>query len=740
MELIMQSCIPSSVMQERCKPVEKNYSLDQIAQIITGYINQHKQETLSHKEYIHCDLGGVFLPTCAEMHEFLLNSEEDYCFEGISPRYFTSGETTTFSNPPYRLYYEILRKDTLFEFLQLKIVGRGLFQIALMAQTSTTEQDIFETTIELTDTCPEKLLGPITLTTLPSNGSLVLSLKCLTPKGSIYGFRWYGDIHQSKADSGYRIYAIRTFGGRSFVITNIKKIIDRLSITHREILEHTLFIIYDSSEEKSSIKITSQIKNGKIIELKGPNYGGGGNASLLISILLRCKVPLKTISEIILIDDDAQMDVETFIRHDAFITARKKESISTAPVYSRQRPSVIQECGGMWGRFFSPENHKVALNDHDESRLFFPYLIKSQQDISEKHWAKALGEYHSVDFSTFIFISFPYEILKHIGAPLPFFLRNDDVEICLRARESGYKIVVNPNLQAWHDASHNPIGEFYACLHGLIINSCYGGINKTYFIKIFLERLSKITGVKNIILLKAYQKALELFAEGPEWMASDTIYNHYAKVKNVLSITMNKYYKQLPNEVKTCINQEVDIVNLVDITPQAPLKWNIIFQDINKQVYYALGKKDLDIDIETTLENSVKAINIISQNFIKLVQNWKDFITHFNHNEFWDNLHKNGGIEFVGSNSLINKKSISIDSSNNYPLFFYYGKNENIPYNNMTPKQKNKKNCTYEYIDKNIPKNFSSERYLQLNPDIIGSGLTPIEHWIKYGQFENRTY
>lgn len=58
----------------------------------------------------------------------------------------------------------------------------------------------------------------------------------------------------------------------------------------------------------------------------------------------------------------------------------------------------------------------------------------------------------------------------------------------------------------------------------------------------------------------------------------------------------------------------------------------------------------------------------------------------------------------------------------------------------MTPKQKNKKNCTYEYIDKNIPKNFSSERYLQLNPDIIGSGLTPIEHWIKYGQFENRTY
>lgn len=39
-----------------------------------------------------------------------------------------------------------------------------------------------------------------------------------------------------------------------------------------------------------------------------------------------------------------------------------------------------------------------------------------------------------------------------------------------------------------------------------------------------------------------------------------------------------------------------------------------------------------------------------------------------------------------------------------------------------------------------LPENFNPNRYLELNPDVLKSGMDPIAHWIKFGKNERRKY
>lgn len=649
------------------KKKENIKSLDELASYIEPFLTTQETSFYRVNGYARCDLGGVFLPTCAEMRNFIAASEDNVFFEGIHPKYFVAGDIVTFTNPAYRLFYEIIRKDTWFEFLYLKLSGRGTFQVTIIAQSLILEQDVFKTTIQLSEKNSEILLGPIPLATLPINGSLVLQIICLGAEGYINGFRWNGDVPQNKIITGQRIIAIRTFACRPFLIANLKNQIEKISSVHPEILQRFFFVIYDSSQNEAESSLSMQIPHARILELKGPNYGGGGNASILLSILLRCKISEKAIAEICLIDDDAQIDAEAFIRHDAFITARKHPVISTSVVYSRKRPAVIQESGGFWGRFFSPYNHAISLESSEGPRLFFPYLVKSQQDVSQLHWTKALGEYQHIEFATFIFISFPYEVLHNIGVPLPLFLRNDDVEICLRANAAGYKIVANPNIHAWHDSIHNPIGEFYASLHALIINTCYGGIDKAYFFKIYLEKISKLIGVKNILLLKIYKKILELFSLGPEWMNTSTVYKVYSDIQQQLKNVMEKNYKRIPIEVQGGLKDHIDIINIIDCTPPAPSQKQIVFIDITTNTYYTLINKNIELEIEKTTTKSINYLAHIANNFVALTEKWKIFIEKFDHIAFWNNISSQNEVKII-NHSQVNNKNIEI-LNNNYCFF-----------------------------------------------------------------------
>lgn len=703
----------------------KNLLIDKVTDTIASQLSIKNNTFFCKHGLIECELGGTFNPSCAEMYAVsstFFERENPISGEINSIRYLKKGETFHYNNAPTRLYYEILRKNTFFQFFKLRIQAKGIFEVSIIAQNDNQEKIIQVQIIQFND--PKKLytLASIDVASLPMNSSLTVKFRCLGEEGYIYGFRWLGDIPESLANTGERIIMIRTFGCKSSVATNLNSIIDILYPDYSNILKRTLFIIYDATDDTDNFKISTLVNNIRLIELKGPNFGGGGNASILASLIIRAGSISKCISEVILIDDDAKIDAETLIRHDAFITGRKPNIASTAVIYSSGSPSIIQEYGGFWGKFFSEKNHSVEFPDKLKPRLFFPYLVRNSRNILKEYDARYIAQYQQIEFSTFIFISFPYDMLEKIGAPLPFFLRNDDVEICLRIMKHHGIITVNPNLYAWHDSVHTPIGEFYSILHSLIINSSYGGISKEYFYITFMERLAKIAKVGNIILLYAYMKALEKFSQGSDWMQPATIYSEYNSCRTNINSLYSLGVMQVPFEVVDKTREDIQIFSLVDIFPKNPEKNSIAFLDTNTNLYYQLIINTNQVSITSILEESIHYINIISINFDKIIENWKKFVESFDHFSFWNAVFIDKSIEVISldmyqKKEIVKKEKIYIVNRNKKIQKDDFNKNKNL-----------------------LPPGFSIEGYLSHNPDVATSGIDPLLHWFEYGQYENRTF
>lgn len=708
------------------------YSADGIARLLTKYIRDCRDTFTATGAYVCCDLGGVFLPTSAEMKAFAVSCAKNAFFDGTRPVYLASGKSVLFESPAYRLYYEVVRKDTCLAYLTLCLSGQGNFEVTLVAQAGTRSIPVFTGTVNL-KAGQNVAVGPVALTTFPVNGSLVISVKCLSGGGYLDGFRWQGYAPVSKINTGQRIAVIRTYGNKHFVIANLKRMLRKLSKTHPELLNRFLFVVYDASEESDLLSM--HFEDGNVLELSGPNYGGGGNASLLISLLLR--YGREDIAEICIMDDDAQLDAETLVRYDAFVTMRSSEIITSSIIYTRSHPTVVQESGGFWGRFFAWEDLSVAVDSEDMPRLYFPYLVKNLQDASKNYVAVGLGEYQAVDFATFIFISFPFAVLKKIGAPLPLFLRNDDVEICLRANRAGYRVVINPNLQTWHEAMHNPSGEFHACLHGLVVNCAYGGLDKIFFLRTFFERLAKIATVKNITLLKSYEFALELFLRGPGWINGKEIGATYAHVRMELAKIRNKYLRQVPTEVKNACLRRLNIVNMVDTLPIAKSGREAVLADMQSGSCYHLDGHHLDAEVTATLEQCLEHLTDIHKHFPKLTAQWKTFVEQFDHVSFWNLFHGADGINVLGAHTHLHE-SHRVEAS--FPKFAVdpetvqrevtTASSEHSPEHGDLP-------CVTQ--DK-VPQDFDPEGYLELNPDVAASGMDPVTHYLKHGKFENRMY
>jgi GT2 family glycosyltransferase len=718
-------------------PKEIEHNIQSIAKEIASALQDSSKTFSINKGWIISDLGGSFEPSCREMEICAEKSPEILSNENSDVAIFERNETVDFYASHYRLYYDVLKRTTNYQFLSLELSGEGCFSLTISSQTEHEDTVILKEYFEFNLKKDSYTSSLIEINTLAPNASLVISLSCESEVGVISKFRWRGHIHAEQANLGERIIAVRTFGNRASVSSSLNKIIKRISTSYPEILKRTLFLIYDATGDKIN-GIASDIGNARIIELQGPNYGGGGNASVLISMLIRAgKITENEISEITLFDDDAHIDAESIIRHDSFITGRKRNFISTSVVYSRQNPTVIQEFGGIWGRNFCPNNHGISINNNDSPRLLLPYLVRATRDIANQYHARYIAKHQEVEFSTFIFISFPYECLVKIGAPLPVFLRNDDAEICLRAIANGNRIVVNPNLYAWHDSAHNPIGEFYATLHGLIINSRYGGLNRLYLYRVFMDRISRLATVGNVALLSSYSNALELYSIGPNWMAPDTIYDTYSKVRSEITNILINDADQIPFEVIDVLKRDnqVEIRNLIDITPKSQNKNNIVFIDTKEDIYYSFKSNSQECKVTFYVESCLRSLNYIAENIDRLMVDWSNYVSEFNHEVFWDYLLSEKNIKLKANNKIDESLLITGSKEKNKKNIRFKG----LPKTNV----ENNSNEIVSSDDKNsayIPGGFDPNKYLRLNPDVEAAGIDPYQHWFLYGQHENRPF
>lgn len=636
-------------------------AIGQIRNELSQFSNQ-----ISVNENTAVDLGGAFTPVDESVVQ-TWNTTDDPAGLLSEPCLMLKGDWIHLDTYHLTLFLDSLRSHTCINSIGCKLKASGIFRLVIRGvsqnenkvlrekvihcvdntEFSASEQTITKEGIEKFEksTRPLDREGPWISTKGFKHGfRLTASIECLSELGIVSGFRWQGKGPAANINSGQRIYLLRTFGNSELVAETLGRLSERVEgdSNLNGFASRSVFIVYDATGKDQSTLFSKAASTLRVLYTKGGNYGGGGNASFLAEMARQAADGLSTVDEVILIDDDAGIDPEVFIRHDSYVSLRLPNVFTSAVVFAKANPLCIQEWGGYWGRFFSELSERPTKPQQNKDQLkLYPYLVRHGQNIKDPNHLNNLAQSIGVDFSTFIFISFPFKALNEIGGILPVFLRNDDVDLSLRLRNKSYRLAINSNLFAYHDSGHNLTGEFFALFHALIVNSAYAGLNLENIQRFFARRLSSTLANRNLVLLRVYEQVLKAFLMGPSFMEPETVYPRYKDLMRKVSHWQSTILKQIPNEVVDELKSrdEVDVRILLD--PLAPTpsssRGEVIFVDPNKDGYFSSDLDETDQQLPITAQSVLEALAETGTRLECLAEEWAQWVHKFDARKFWGN-------------------------------------------------------------------------------------------------------
>lgn len=343
----------------------------------------------------------------------------------------------------------------------------------------------------------------VDLSQIPQGSQIYWSLIALEIGASILKVAWV--CYAPKQVSGRMVFAVRTFGNLAALLRRL----DRLKEQNEQgdfvqFLRNSLFVVLDTGVEGQGLEaeISELSQHFNVVVLQGENLGGGGNMSQLIWLITEAQnFAGVQIDEVVFLDDDVDLTLETVRRHWAVCAFRVNDVVFTAPVLDQQKPMQIWEDGAFWGRY-------SAENPTDKMSGLAPSLIRHGARLDDPEiWAQ-MAAMASFDYATFIFFSLPFSAIEQVGLPLAFFLRGDDIEYSLRLKDAGFDLVSNANLGVWHGATHSYGQEYMAIAHGIILNFGHGDQNASDVQGFFLGRAQAHLAISDYSGLELYGAVL----------------------------------------------------------------------------------------------------------------------------------------------------------------------------------------------------------------------------------------
>ncbi|WP_278235156.1 glycosyltransferase [Isoptericola sp. AK164] len=180
-----------------------------------------------------------------------------------------------------------------------------------------------------------------------------------------------------------------------------------------------------------------------------PNLGGSGGFS---------RGMLETLDagadSVLICDDDVEVEPECLLRAVRFHRAAASPVIVGGHMFDLARPTVLNS--------FSEVVHRRTFNWGP------PRMDEQWQDLGGGlRTAPWVHPRAASDFNGWWMCLIPAEVLRTVGLSMPFFLKWDDAEFCLRAGEAGYPTVSLPGACLWHMAwtEKDDSVEWQAYLH-----------------------------------------------------------------------------------------------------------------------------------------------------------------------------------------------------------------------------------------------------------------------------------
>ena len=341
------------------------------------------------------------------------------------------------------------------------------------------------------------------LEALPRGARLFWIARALDDHCEILDVAW--ETTAPVATEGRMVVVLRTFGRTRDILSLLGQFNTQGGRgTYDAFLANCFFLVLDTTPglTTDSYAALSGMDHLNAFVFNGPNLGGGGNMSqelvLLTGALTASGV---AINELLLLDDDLSISLESLARNWGTTLFRKDHAFHTLPVFMKSLPRKMWEDGGFWGRYTpgSPRGDRTALA---------PRLLRHNITFKGDDHLDKMARLHHAEYSTFIFLSVPFARLRDLGLPVAFFLRGDDIEYNLRHAAAGGVTVSNPNLAAWHEPAHSYAQEYMSIAHGTIINMAYGQDKPDDLTEFFLARARAHIGLSDTGGLSVYADVL----------------------------------------------------------------------------------------------------------------------------------------------------------------------------------------------------------------------------------------
>jgi galactofuranosylgalactofuranosylrhamnosyl-N-acetylglucosaminyl-diphospho-decaprenol beta-1,5/1,6-galactofuranosyltransferase len=421
-----------------------------------------------------------------EAHKVTLNQNDKISFN----TYFNS------------LYENFYTKYTTLNQLIYQLSLTGAFEIAAYREQIGNKKELIKCEIiENYDLSSYVEFSLPLLKSAPDAGRIYLEITCLSEKGLfIEGLLV---TEQEKVRDITLAIITCTFKKEVYV----KKTVDL--VTEDKLLQNKKFqfFVVDNGKTLNS----SDFEDSRVTVVSNRNVGGsGGFTKGLIEALQQ-----GIYTHFLFMDDDIELDSEVVYKLFPLYEYGKQDFAVAGTMLDFYQKHLLYEAGALYNKY-----RDDAGNIYD--REFNITSLKNNTDLREPSTLNLLLQDEEVDYGGFWYFAFSKEVVDNIGLPLPFFIKVDDIEFCLRVKQYlNNAIVAFPAFAVWHEPFYakNPVWDIYYCSRNMFIaNAMHGSLK-------YWTALKNMTGgvIYHLLLFnyntaKMYIQAFEDFLKGPEFI------------------------------------------------------------------------------------------------------------------------------------------------------------------------------------------------------------------------------
>ncbi len=246
------------------------------------------------------------------------------------------------------------------------------------------------------------------------------------------GAEWVTDhepVRTGKASIG-----ITTYNKPDYCVHTLRNLADAPDVLE---LVDRVFVVDQGTETVTARPEYPELaaRLGETLEiLTQPNLGGsGGFARAMLEALERPESDF-----VQLLDDDVRIEPESIRRSVVFGRYASTPTVVGAHMFDLlDRPKlhawaeVVDDAPFMWRALYQEK----LPHDFSVANLRQSPMLHMRMDADYNGWWMCL---------------IPLEVIREVGLALPAFIKWDDAEFCLRARDAGYPTVSMPGVALWH--------------------------------------------------------------------------------------------------------------------------------------------------------------------------------------------------------------------------------------------------------------------------------------------------